>query len=290
MIALRHIKIVALLALALVAAGGVAVAAIPRLRGYLMARLNDPKDLPALTSDGRVHFQSEAETCAVEVASLLPAAVARIETAQGRAFARAPVIGVYASYETYARANTLENPLVAAVSWSGRVVLSPTLCGGERARLPAVLTHELSHAHLFGWRSSPFSRRPPSWFTEGLAVIVSDGGGAEGVSDTQAADAIRKGYAIVVTTDGRWTDFSSIRFETEPPRDPSREDVVTPRQRLAYRQAAMFVAWLRERDPKAFAGLLQRIEDGESFKDAFTANFASSPSEQWRNFVSHLSK
>jgi hypothetical protein len=103
------------------------------------------------------------------------------------------------SYENYARANGLDDPAIAAVSRFGRVLLSPTLCAGERARLPGVLTHELSHAHLFGWRSSVLSARPPSWFTEGLAVMVLDGGGAEGVNDAEAAEAIVKGYAIVVT-------------------------------------------------------------------------------------------
>ncbi len=176
------------------------------------------------------------------------------------------------------------------MSRSGRILLSPTLCAGERARLPGVLTHELSHAHLFGWRSSVISARPPSWLTEGLAVMVSDGGGAEGVNDVEAAAAIVKGYAIVVTDEGRWRDFASIRFEIEPPNDPSHDDFVTFRQRLAYRQAGMFVAWLRERDPDAFAKVLQSVENGDSFRDSFHASFATEPQQQWRNFVSGLPK
>ena len=286
----RFIKIAVVSTLTLIAAGCGAVAAFPLLRHYLVALFNDPRDLPALEADGRVHFQPDAKVCALEVAALLPAAIARVEIAQARRFARAPTIGVYASYDAYARANGLENPNIAATSRSGRVILSPTLCGKERARLPAVLTHELSHAHLFGWRSPLLSARPPSWFTEGLAVMVSGGGGAEGVSETAAAEAIGKGYAIVVKGQGLWVDYASIPFEIEPPRDPPRDDFTTPRQRLAYRQAAMFVAWLRERDPKAFVQLLLRIENGASFRDSFHASYATSPSEQWRNFVSRLSK
>jgi hypothetical protein len=120
--------------------------------------------------------------------------------------------------------------------------------------------------------------------------MVSSGGGAEGVSEAAAADAIRQGYAIVVRGEGVWRDFASIPFESEPPQYPSREGFATPRQRLAYAQAAMFVAWLRARDGRAFADLLLRIEDGESFKDAFRAGFTASPEESWRDFVSHLSK
>jgi hypothetical protein len=260
------------------------------LRHHLVALFNDPRDLPVLESDARVHFEPEARACAIEVAALLPAALARVEALQERPFARGPTIGVYASYDKYARANGLEDAAIAAVSRSGRVLLSPTLCGGERARLRGVLTHELSHTHLFGWRASLFSARPPSWLTEGLAVMVSNGGGAEGVSEMEAVDALVKGYAIVVTDEGLWRDFASIRFEIEPPRDPSRDDFISFRQRLAYRQAGMFVAWLRERDPGAFTKLLRRIENGESFRNSFHVSYAANPLELWQNFVSRLSK
>jgi hypothetical protein len=290
MTAHHFIKIAAVSTFALVAAGCVAVAAVPMLRHHLVALFNDPRDLPVLESDARVHFEPEARACAIEVAALLPAALARVEALQERPFARGPTIGVYASYDKYARANGLEDAAIAAVSRSGRVLLSPTLCGAERARLRGVLTHELSHVHLFGWRSSLFSARPPSWFTEGLAVAVSDGGGAEGVSEMEAVDALVKGYAIVVTDEGLWRDFASIRFEIEPPRDPSRDDFISFRQRLAYRQAGMFVAWLRERDPGAFTKLLRRIENGESFRNSFHVSYAANPLELWQNFVSRLSK
>jgi hypothetical protein len=120
--------------------------------------------------------------------------------------------------------------------------------------------------------------------------MVSNGGGAEGVSEMEAVDALVKGYAIVVTDEGLWRDFASIRFEIEPPRDPSRDDFGAFRQRLAYREAAMFVAWLRERDPDAFVKLLRRIENGESFRDSFHVSYAANPLEPWQNFVSRLSK
>jgi hypothetical protein len=285
----RIVKIAAVMFLALAAAVCGAVTALPMLRHYLVALFNDPKHLPALENDGRVHFEPGARACALEVAALLPAALARVEAAQGRAYARDPTIGVYASYENYARANGFENPAIAAVSRSGLILLSPTLCGEERARLRGVLTHELSHTYLFGWRSALFSDRPPSWFTEGLAVMVSDGGGAEGVSEAEAAEAVRKGHAIVVTDKGLWRDFASIHFELEPPRDPSRDDFLTFRQRLAYRQAGMFVAWLRERDPDAFANLMRRIENGESFSGSFQEGYAVGPRELWRDFVARLS-
>jgi hypothetical protein len=52
----------------------------------------------------------------------------------------------------------------------------------------------------------------------------------------------------------------------------------------------MFVAWLRERDPGAFATLMRRIQNAESFSDSFHASYAANPRELWRDFVSRLSK
>jgi hypothetical protein len=258
------------------------------LRHFVVALFNDPKDLPALESDARVHFQKQAEDCARQVAALLPKAVARVEAEQARPFARQPIIGVYASFDDYARANGFENPAIAATSRSGRVILSPTLCGADRDRLAGVLTHELSHSHLFGWRSSLFSARPPSWFTEGLAVMVSDGGGAEGTSDADAIAALRQGYAILVADTGLWRDFASIRFEAEPPH--AGKDFLAARQRLAYREAGLFVAWLRQEEPKGFVALLQRLEDGAAFGDAFRRSYVTSASERWREFLAALAR
>ena len=274
---------------ALLAAAGVAALAVPAIRHYVVARLNDPAGLPALASDSRVRFEQGAKACAEAVAALLPGAVARIEAAQGRPFAAAPIVAVFSSYETYGRANSFGTPFVAGVSWSGRVTLSPALCGDERVRLPGVLTHELSHSHFFGWRSE-FLKRPPSWFTEGLAVFASDGGGAEGVSDARAVDAIRDGYAIVVDDDTLWPSFAGIAFAREPPRDPASADPVTPRQRLAYRQASMFVAFLSQGDPQAFAAFLDALYAGERFEPAFEKAFRAPVATAWARFVQTASE
>jgi len=77
----HFIKIATVSTFALVAAGCVAVVAVPMLRHYLVALFNDPRDLPVVESDTRVHFEPEARACALDVAALLPAALARVEAA-----------------------------------------------------------------------------------------------------------------------------------------------------------------------------------------------------------------
>jgi hypothetical protein len=275
------------LGLAFIAAAALALALRPDLRLAARVAWNDPRLLPAFGDDARIHYEPKARACAEAVAEIAPRAIAQIESAHGRPFAQPPIVGVYASFENYANANAMDDPGIAAVTRAGAALLSPTLCGKERGRLEGVLTHELSHVHLSGWRPLG-APRPPQWFTEGLAVMASNGGGAEGVSEAEAAQAIREGYRVVL--DGRrWIDFAMLAFEREPPRHP-KLDALTQRQRLAYRQAGMFVGWLRTRDEKAFMQLLRALEAGEAFEPSVEVAFGENPSQLWRRFVTDLSQ
>ena len=118
--------------------------------------------------------------------------------------------------------------------------------------------------------------------------MASNGGGAEGVSEAEAAQAIRDGYRVVL--DGRrWIDFATLGFEREPPPDP-KKDALTQRQRLAYRQAGMFVRWLRMRDETAFLQLLRALEAGRPFGPSFELAFGESAPSLWRAFVSDFTQ
>jgi hypothetical protein len=271
----------ALLALALAAAMALAIAIRPQLRAALIAELNDPADLPALAADPRIHYEAAALPCAEDVAAILSDAVAKIEAEHGRPFAAPPIVGVYEAFDAYARANGLAASDVAGVSRAGRAMLSPSLCKAERDRLAGVLMHELSHVHFFGWRPRG-APRPPQWFTEGLAVMASAGGGAEGISDAEAAQAIRDGYGVIPDSTP-WSNFTAIPFAAEPPCGAGC-DLRSFRQRLAFRQAALFVAWLRRSDGASFSRLMRALERGEDFDEAFRIAFHGTPSERWKDF------
>jgi hypothetical protein len=279
------VKSTALLALALAAALVLAFAMRPELRAALVAELDDPAGLPALAADPRIHYEAAALSCAEAVAAILPDAIAKIESEHGRPFAKPPVVGVYGSLDIYARANGLGDPDVAGVSRAGRAMLSPALCLSERHRLSSVLTHELSHVHFFGWRGR-MAPRPPQWFTEGLAVMTSNGGAAESVSDAEAAQAIRSGYGVILDATP-WSDFMAIPFAAEPPCGEGC-NLRGFRQRLAYRQAALFLAWLRKTDPDGFSRLMRALEGGAPFDRAFRDVFERAPAELWRAFSASL--
>src|SRR5262249_61813853 len=126
----------------------------------------------------------------------------------------------------------------------GRVILSAGSFTTERRRLPAILRHELSPAHIRGWMSELRFIALPNWFKEGLAVSVSGGGGAEEVTVADARDAIRWGDQIAIRDAGSLFEWVGIRME-RPPQGPD----TSFRTQLAYRQSGVLVALLRHANP-----------------------------------------
>jgi hypothetical protein len=276
----RLVLIVMGVMLALIAAAGGTAAALPAVRHIVSALWNLPDRLPSLAENNHVHFEPGAEDYARDVSALLPAAIARVEAAHGRPFAHPVTVGVYATPEAYAAANGL-GPIPVGTTFYGRVNLSPKLFWPQHRRLAAILTHELSHAHLQGWIGESAFLRLPSWFKEGLAVMVSGGGGAELVSEDQARAAIQRGEQIAIDDAGDLKSLGEIRFDRAPEQiAPSWYPTV-----LAYRQAGMFVSYLREKDGEDFERMMNAIFDGRSFADAIAAGYQKDLHTLWREFA-----
>jgi hypothetical protein len=267
----------ALLALIVVTVG--TAAALPTVRHFVSALWNVPDHLPALSDNRQVHYEQGADRCARAVSAQLPAAIARIEAVHGRPFAHPVTVGVYATPDTYGAANGSGSTRPAGVTFFGRVNLAPALCSSQRERLPAILTHELSHAHIQGWVPGSAFIRLPNWFKEGLAVMASGGGGAENASEDEARAAIQHGVRIAINETGSLLNLAEIRFERAPASaSPSP-------YHLAYRQAGMFVAYLRDYDGPAFARLMNAILDGYPFAKAVTGAYHQDLYSLWQKFT-----
>src|SRR5215831_5815825 len=184
--------------LALIGIGAAAALAVPRSRHVISGLLNMPDRMAALATNSQVHYQPGAEDFARDVAALLPDAISRVEAVHGRRFAHPVTVGAYATPEAYAAANGQGSDVPVGVTFAGRVNLSPKLFWPQHQRLPAILKHELSHAHLQGWLGANAYIHLPNWFKEGLAVMLSGGGGAELVSEEEARAAIERGEQIVI--------------------------------------------------------------------------------------------
>jgi hypothetical protein len=272
--------IIAGVPLALIAAAAGTAAALPAVRHLASGLWNAPDRLPSLAGNSHVHFEPGADDYARDVAALLPAAITRIEAAHGRPFAYPVTVGVYATPDAYMAANAIGSMQPVGVTAFGRVTLSPTLDWPQHWRLPAILTHELSHAHIQGWISMIAYLRLPNWFKEGLAVMASGGGGAEFVSEAEGRATIARGESITIEDNGSLTNLSEIRFERAP-----AEATWSHKTVLAYRQAGMFVAYLHDSDAPAFARMMNAILDGRPFVEAVTAGYRQDVHSLWQKFA-----
>ena len=266
--------------LGLIAIGAGAALAVPRTRHMISGLLNMPDRMPALTGNSQVHYQPGAEDFARDVAVLLPDAIAQEEAVHGRRFAHPVIVGVYATPEAYAAANGLGSVVPVGVTIFGRVNLSPKLFWPQHQRLRAILTHELSHAHIQGWIGGYAYLYLPNWFKEGLAVMLSSGGGAELVSEDEARAAIQRGEKMVIDDAGGLSNLTDVRLEKETGNRPSWYPVV-----LAYREAGMFVNYLRESDGPAFDRMMNAILDDRPFTEAVTVGYHNDVRSLWQKFI-----
>lgn len=273
-------RTVAATAVVLVLLVAVAAASVPQVRHLASGWWNNPDTLAGLPENRRVRYEEGAIERARIVAALLPAAVARVEAVQGRPFAHPVTIGVYLTPEAYAAAHGGLFPGSVGGTFLGRVMLSPALFTTKRWRLPAILTHELSHAHLRSWVSQLSVMQLPNWFKEGLAVMVSEGGGAEEVSVADARDALRWGDHIAVTNAGSLLDWVGIRM-VQPPEIPD----TSYRIQMAYRQSSLFVAFLHDSDPVAFAAMMRALLDGQPLGEAVETGYHADLQALWLRFL-----
>jgi hypothetical protein len=275
------LRVIVAVPLALISVAVGTAAALPATRHFVSALWNLPDRLPSLAENSQVHFERGAEDYAHDVSALLPEAIARVETAHGRPFAHPVAVGAYVTPAAYAAANGLGSDVPVGTTFFGRVHMSPKLFWSQRRRIRAILTHELSHAHLQGWIGGNGFVRLPNWFKEGLAVMVSGGGGAELVSEEEARIAIQRGEVIAIEHGGSLQSLGDIRFDRAPIKTvPSWYPVV-----MAYRQAGMFVTYLRESDAQAFERLMSVLLDGRPFAEAVVLSYGHDVQALWQKFV-----
>jgi hypothetical protein len=251
---------------------------LPVLPGCALT-VSDPRALAPidsfvpLASDARVWIEPGFEAYGERVAAALPDAIARVEAAHYRPFARPPRVHVCGSEACFKR-YVMTPRLSAAVVPDNRLILSPNLDGRESHRLSALLTHELAHLHL-GQRIGHYHSTLPVWFHEGWASLAADGGGAEYVSDAGVAESIRAGRRVNL----------GVR------------DTPVKRHRAAasnlnifefYRQSMLLVGRLKAQDPERFRRLALAVQDNADFEIAFWDIYGEAPATRLAAFFDGL--
>jgi hypothetical protein len=236
--------------------------------GLLAAANRSTSQFVASPSDARVFYEPGAEVMAREVTLAMPSAVAIVEdrmfgpfTVPVRVYVCATIDSL-TSYGASARAG--------GFTTNHRVFISPKP-ENTAERIPRLLVHELSHLHLGQRRGLLSFAALPVWFTEGVAVDVSSGAGAEGVTEVDAWQAITRGHALVPDTDGSvWHRRGASAFGLE--------------EHMFYRQAGMFISYLRSIDRARFRAFLAAVEDGDPMDSAFRGAYGASVDTVWRRF------
>jgi hypothetical protein len=229
-----------------------------------------------LESDDRIFYENDALDIALQVTQNLDNSIKKVEKEQYGTFKRPISIYVCDTEENFSKYTGL-NQKIKAAAFNGKIFLSASLREQPERILP-LTTHELSHLQLIQQiGTSKYVHNIPSWFVEGLAVFISNGGGAENVSETDAACAILDGACFHPDSAG------SLLF-------PKTASSYHLKPHMFYRQSAMFVQYLKEYDLEKFKELLQSIQKEAKFDLAFHASYGGDIESYWTKFKENLTR
>lgn len=249
------------------------------LEGCQLARTihawTKPADhLIALKQEPRVRYEPGSEDLAQKIVPYLSDSIALVEKMHGRPYAKPVDVFVFASEESFSEHSGVTKE-VRGCAFNGNIYLSPKLNRTPES-IPLILAHELSHIHVcqhVGLFTCAY--RLPTWFFEGLAVSVSGGGGAERVSEKEAGEAILRSSHFIADDSGSVLIYKGAHYYDLQPH-------------MFYRQAGMFVSFLRSQSPAEFNGFLSALSDGKSFSVSFPQTFKKSVNEKWNEFAKML--
>jgi hypothetical protein len=224
-----------------------------------------------------VHYAAGSEAMTERVAKAIDHSREIIEQTHGAKFTHVPQLFVChtACFTTFVPVSKE----VAAAQFADSVFMNDdvlTLREQQRGMpVENFLTHELAHLMLYQHAGPVAYMRVPSWFREGFAVVVSNGAGAEACTPTEAAKNILAGKNFDPAEAG-----SLLHDRTAPS--------YHLRPSIFYREAALFVQYMRERNPIAFQAALQDILNGKDFQESFRHAYGQSISSQWPDFVASM--
>lgn len=219
-----------------------------------------------------IKYEKGAESFARMISPYLSSSMHVIESKQGK-FAGPVEIYVPRSIESFSKYCASKRPSACVIGY--RLFMSPKLLK-EKERIPGILTHELSHLQLTQaigrW---DYQTKLPSWFKEGLAVYVSNGGGAEGVSEQKAYEAIIQGKSIDPNGSG------GLLFR----KTASSFGLTT---HMFYRQSELFIKFLHDKNPGNFDKLFTVLTSGKTLNEALLSVYGFDVQQAWKEFLGKI--
>jgi len=226
----------------------------------------------SLKQDPRIKHENGSINLAQEIAPYLDSAIQTIENKQG-AFKKPVLIYITKSIDSFSSYCASQYPSACVIG--DRLFISPKLLK-QKDRIPGILTHELSHLQqtqdIGRW---DYQTKLPVWFKEGLAVYVSGGSGAEGITEQKAVEAIDQGKAINPNGSG------GLLFR-------KTASSFGLKSHMFYRQSEMYVKWLHDMNPSKFRQLFATLRQGKTLDEALSSVYGFSVQQGWGKFKGEL--
>lgn len=216
-----------------------------------------------------IYFEKNGGDFADAVAKIYERDKKQIEISHGFEFRQEHNVFLCVTKECYDK-YAVVTAAGAETHYSGEIILNGRKLIAEN-RVESILTHELSHAV---WYENGVGCIP-RWWEEGLAVLTSNGGGAETVSVDEAVSSIRNGKVFEPI------GISSCRLFFGG--DLSKKYGIS--WSMYYRQSGMFVGFLRDYDKSAFEATLKRQSTNKDVYKSITESYGKSVDELWGEWV-----
>jgi len=196
-----------------------------------------PKNFITLQEDSRILYEKGAKQKALYIASILDTQIKVIEKEQVLPFNTPIKIYLFNNLESY-QDYAVYKTSGGETHGDRKIILSPKK-ENSFSRLKGLLTHELSHFHIYSHIGLINGYFFPTWLLEGLAVKLSNGVGAEKVTKQEAIQAILKNK-----------QFNFIKYNSKPK---------NMKPHMFYRQSELFVQYFYKQDNKKFRNFIETL-------------------------------
>lgn len=243
---------------------------------HMLAQTKSRDQFAATVAKPSVRYLPGSQVLADRLAASLEQSMKTVELFHGATFTQAPKVFVCKTecVTTYAPGSNND----PATQYGDAVFMNEDLLlqrEQQRGISPdGFLVHELAHLLLFQRAGVIAYLRVPSWFKEGVAVVASGGAGVS-ATPAEAAKSILDGKSFDPSEPG-----SMFRNRTAP----SYGLPVS----LFYREATLFVQFLKDQNPVAFNSALTAVANGADFQESFRLAYGRSIAAYWPAFLESI--
>jgi hypothetical protein len=236
-----------------------------------IAFFRTPDTFTHLSENVQIENKSD-EQFGREISTVVPQLIDSIEIKFLHKFISPPQVYLCNSNKSFCKYSGAKFPGPRARVNKG-VFISPRLNGSTDWK--EIIYHELSHVVLFQYSGIFHYIKVPVWFHEGLATYISNGGGSGDVTDSAAILEILKGNHFYPVAN------ENILF----PKSFSNDKISAW---MEYRQAMLFVKFMREGREKKFENLLNALFRKKSFSKSIETSYDMKVPELWNKFLGKL--